>query len=159
MNDQTDHAPLIDQRLNEIENLLSVVTRNRVTTFVERDEADAHWFVHSAKYATELLAEVRDLRERIANARAEIARQNDAGQGELGSGACDAVDAYLVDPQHRPERHRSPGYPHELPDHHGPADTCAMPACVTARAQHEAAADIQDLTYELLADREPKAGA
>ena len=56
-------------------------------------------------------------------------------------------------------RHRSPGYPHEIPDHHGPADTCAMPVCVTARAQHEAADRIQDLTYELLAEREPKAGA
>lgn len=27
-----------------------------------------------------------------------------------------------------------------------------MPACVTSRAQHEAVADIQDLTYELFAD-------
>lgn len=56
---------------------------------------------------------------------------------------------------HRPDdRHRSPGYNGEKPDHHGPFETCAMPACATSRAQHEAVADIQDLTYELFAQRD-----
>jgi hypothetical protein len=47
--------------------------------------------------------------------------------------------------------HFSPGYRGELPDHHGSAGTCAMPACVTARARHEAA-DTQDLTRDMYAD-------
>lgn len=57
----------------------------------------------------------------------------------------------------RPEdRHFSPGYDGEKPDHHGPADTCAMPACVKRRAQHQAADRIQDLTAELFTNRDPE---
>lgn len=235
MNDHTDHPPLTDQRLDEIENLLSVVTRNRVTTFVERDEADAHWFVHSAKYATELISEIRRLRIDLATAIShrgtlkagfeEVCRERDdwrnRAEAALDEAGClqaeilkalaghdkltrlleierqktdsvrllaEQIRRYaewpgITDTATYPEvveslracatgliralgmgrpqdaRHFSPGYQGEIPDHHGPADTCAMPACVTARAQHEAADRIQDLTYELLAGREPKAGA
>jgi len=49
----------------------------------------------------------------------------------------------------RPVRHFSPGYEGEIPNHIGAEATCPMPDCAKARAQHEAAADIQDLTYEL----------
>lgn len=54
--------------------------------------------------------------------------------------------------QPREERHFSPGYEGEKPDHQGPENTCAMPACVKRRSQHEAAAEIQDLTTQMLAD-------
>lgn len=88
----------------------------------------------------------------------------DGVDGELAMDAAQAAilaemlaDAALADPA--PERDFSPGYRGEIPDHQGPADACAMPACVTARARREAVADIQDLTYELLAGHEPKAGA
>lgn len=111
-----------------------------------------------ASLARVVLAECDDLRGRIVNARAEIARQDVAATKAARpgfSGVCDAlaeVETHLVAPEYRPERHFSPGYRGELPDHHGPAGTCAMPACVTARRQHEAAADLQDLTRDMHAD-------
>jgi hypothetical protein len=43
----------------------------------------------------------------------------------------------------------------DVPTHLGPGATCFDPACVKAREQHEAAADIQHLTAELFADKEP----
>ncbi len=113
-----------------------------------------------AALARDVLAERDDLRQRIADARTEIARQDVRATNAMrpGSGdVCDAlaaVETHLVDPGYRPVRHFSPGYDGEIPDHHGAADACAMPACVTARKQHEAVADIQDLTYEMLAGRD-----
>lgn len=43
--------------------------------------------------------------------------------------------------------HPAPG--EDTPTHSGPGDACQDPACVKARAQHEAVADIQDITVEL----------
>lgn len=43
--------------------------------------------------------------------------------------------------------HPAPGQ--DEPTHPGPEAACADPACVTSRARHEAAAEIQDLTAEL----------
>ncbi len=68
----------------------------------------------------------------------------------------DATQSALKTKAERGERHFSPGYGGEKPDHHGPAATCAMPACVKSRARHEAVADLQDLTYELFADPDTK---
>lgn len=50
------------------------------------------------------------------------------------------------------DRHFSPGYEGEIPNHLGAFETCPMPACVTSRRQHEAAADIQQITSEMFAD-------
>jgi len=44
--------------------------------------------------------------------------------------------------------HPAPGQ--DEPTHPGPEAECTDPACVKSRAQHEAAAEIQDLTAELL---------
>lgn len=52
----------------------------------------------------------------------------------------------------RTDLHFSPGYEGETPDHGGVFETCPMPACVTSRRQHEAAAEIQAITAELFAD-------
>lgn len=49
-------------------------------------------------------------------------------------------------------RHLSPGYEGEIPNHIGPAADCPFTECRVAHARHEAAADIQDLTFEILAD-------
>lgn len=49
----------------------------------------------------------------------------------------------------RDARHFSPGFEGEIPDHIGPAATCAFRECQTAHRRHEAAADIQALTAPL----------
>lgn len=49
----------------------------------------------------QLWAERNQLRDRIASARAEIARQEMDGDGELSFSAFTAVEAHLVDPEHR----------------------------------------------------------
>lgn len=61
-------------------------------------------------------------------------------------------NGYLEAPS---DRHFSPGYDGEKPDHIGAAEACAMPACVKSREQREAAADLQDLTYQILDDQDP----
>ena len=58
----------------------------------------------------------------------------------------------------RRDAHFSPGYGGEIPDHAGPFQSCPMPACVISRRQHEAAADIQELTVAWLAGRESGGG-
>ncbi|HZP54978.1 hypothetical protein [Actinocrinis sp.] len=173
--DDTHRACLCDKLQREdIPQLLAEVHRLRIQAAKSDELARDHWRESEAEFdraaeaqnrASEVEAERDELRQRISNARAEIRKQDTAAAAGMRPGYCDvsdalaAVETHLVDPEHRPARHRGPGYPHELPDHAGPADTCAMPACVTARAQREAVADIQDLTHELFADDEPKAGA
>lgn len=63
---------------------------------------------------------------------------------------CTAVPEMPEMPETQPVRHFSPGYTGEVPNHLGAFETCPMPVCVTSRKQHEAAADLQDLTYQIL---------
>jgi len=161
MNDQTDYAPLTDQRLDEIQARAANLgcpdcgCRDGETRRVGDEDVPAlvaeirrlrgnlatvtrrHAMLESG--FAEVYAERNEGYARIADARAEIRKQDVASQGMWCTDVSDAlaaVEAHLVDPQYRAARHRSPGYQGEIPDHHGPADTCAMPACATARAQH-----------------------
>jgi len=120
----------------------------------ERESADAAAGSYALRAET-AEAERNDLHRRIADARAEIRRQDVAAQGTPFSDVTDAlaaVETHLVAPEYRPEQHFSPGYRGELPDHPGSAGACAMTACVTARARHEAVADAKDLTRDMYAD-------
>lgn len=51
------------------------------------------------------------------------------------------------------DSHTQPGVEGNEPVHPGRFEDCPESVCVKSRAQHEAAADIQDLTYEMLRER------
>lgn len=63
-------------------------------------------------------------------------RRTEAGHAQVGE---------------EPEEHTQPGVEGNEPTHPGSFWDCEQPVCAKSRAQHEAAADIQDLTYEILA--------
>lgn len=46
--------------------------------------------------------------------------------------------------------HAAPG--EDAPTHPGPGESCQDPACVKSRRQHEAAAELQRITFEILGD-------
>lgn len=140
------------------------------------DEIAAH--VPNCRYGCDaceafpaLVAEVRGLRAQIGRAHTELRRQHLRADHTLHPDissplmdALEAVETHLTDPEHRPaaapeslleqaRRQRTVG-PHpapgeDAPTHAGPGESCQDPACVKARAQHEAVADIQDLTAGL----------
>jgi len=51
-------------------------------------------------------------------------------------------------------RHFSPGTDSATPDHPGSSADCPTPECQLAEARHRAAADMQDITAELFAERQ-----
>lgn len=53
--------------------------------------------------------------------------------------------------------HSAPG--EDIPTHPGPGESCQDPACVKSRAQHEAAAELQEITFEILGDGPYETGA
>jgi hypothetical protein len=92
------------------------------------------------------------------------ANRHDVLGVDLGCAGCALLDRIEAEPElpftpvARDDRHFSPGYRGEIPNHLGRAETCVFPECRTAQSQHEAVADIQDLTYELFADRDSRDG-
>lgn len=147
---------------------IGALGRIAILTSASEENHDGYVEVTAADMRA-LLDEHHDLTDKLAVATrtaASLAAQRDAMQAalnkanaELHSIACcgDTDGAQWRPHPASAERHFSPGYEGEKPDHHGPRDTCAMPACVQSRAQHKAAANIQDITAELFADNPSRA--
>lgn len=151
-------APAVEWLVAEVERLRAQAVADEDAENADSCAQDTR--IRELEQENALLRAARDdYAERIRNARAEIARQDTAAIGRFHRIVSDAlapVETHLVDPQYRPgaqaQRHFSPGYSGEIPDHLGAFETCPMPACAKSRAQHEAAADIQQLTAGLFAD-------